>query len=69
MFKAKVRITANEIRKVVEEFIRPIRLDLRRNKNEIQSVRKKVLKCERVIKELQEEYVTCRGKKIKIKDL
>tara|TARA_B100000131_G_scaffold231060_1_gene222836 strand:- start:3757 stop:3966 length:210 start_codon:yes stop_codon:yes gene_type:complete len=69
MFKAKVRITANEIRKVVEEFIRPIRLDLRRNKNEIQSVRKKVLKCERLIKELQEEYVTCRGKKVKIKDL
>ena len=61
MFKAKVRITPNEIKKDVEDCIRQIRLDLRRNKNEIQSVRKKVLKCERIIKELQEEYVTCRG--------
>ena len=69
MFKAKVRITPNEIKKVVEDCIRQIRLDLRRNKNENQSVRKKVLKCERLIKELQEEYVTCSGKKVKIKDL
>ena len=51
MFKAKVRITINEIKKVVEDCIRQIRLDLRRNKNEIQSVRKKDLKCERVITE------------------
>tara|TARA_R100000458_G_scaffold41478_1_gene39156 strand:- start:1924 stop:2085 length:162 start_codon:yes stop_codon:yes gene_type:complete len=42
MFKAKVRITPNEIKKVIEDSVRQMRLDIRRNQNEIRSLRTQV---------------------------
>tara|TARA_R100000808_G_C2086541_1_gene108493 strand:- start:203 stop:364 length:162 start_codon:yes stop_codon:yes gene_type:complete len=42
MFKAKVRITANEINKYVKEATRQMCLDIKRNRNEIITLRSQV---------------------------
>lgn len=42
MLKAKLRITTNEIKKVVEDNVRQMRLDIKRNQNEIRTLRSQI---------------------------
>ena len=52
---AKVRITANEIKKYVAESTRKILLDIKILKNQTRSIDAKVSKLERELRELKEK--------------
>ena len=47
MFKTKVRISTNEIKKYVEEYCRKIMLDIKKNKNQIRLNSTKISQLER----------------------
>ena len=49
MFKAKVRITANEINKYVKEATKQMCLDVKRNRNEILTLRSEVYRLKQLI--------------------
>ena len=53
MFKAKVRITANEIKKYVEEHTKRMSLDIKILKNKNRSLSSKVLRLEKCINEMK----------------
>ncbi len=42
MFKTKVRININELNKYIKDAIKKMRLDIKRNQNEIRSLRSKI---------------------------